>query len=57
MRLPAPERGQDGLWYVAEKHFETNAKAWRYIDRMENEPVSRAEDLGDWVASKILNKE
>jgi hypothetical protein len=32
--------------------FATHAAAWRWIDRAENEPISRAEDVADWIARK-----
>jgi hypothetical protein len=32
--------------------FETNAAAWRWIDRQEGEPISQAEVVSDWIASK-----
>ncbi len=34
---------------------ETNAEAWRAVDRLENEPINRQEELGDWISRKILN--
>lgn len=52
-----PERTEDGRWRIGEKVFDTNAQAWRWLDRQNNEPISRSEDVGDWVARKILNKE
>lgn len=55
--LEAPVRLQDGRWAVGAKIFETNAQAWRYIDRISHEPVSRSEDVGDWVFNKIANRE
>lgn len=49
-----PLRDADGKWRVGDKVFETNAKAWRYIDKANNEPVSRAQDVSDWIASKDI---
>jgi hypothetical protein len=49
-----PVQMPDGKWQVGDQIFETNAKAWRWIDRQENEPISRAEDVSDWVTRKIL---
>jgi len=37
---------------VVLRTFETNAAAWRWIDRQEGEPISRAEVVSDWIASK-----
>lgn len=56
-RAPDPERTPEGKWRVGEREFETNAAAWRYVDRCENQPVSRAEDTADWIARKIANAE
>ena len=47
-----PERRASGKWAVGDREFETNAQAWRFIDRTNNEPVSRAEDLADWISNK-----
>lgn len=51
-----PERQEDGSWIVGDKVFATNAAAWRWIDRQNNEPVSRSEDVGDWVFNKMANE-
>jgi hypothetical protein len=32
--------------------FTTNAAAWRWIDRQQGSPISRAEVVSDWIASK-----
>ncbi|WP_313522261.1 hypothetical protein [Shinella sp.] len=32
--------------------FPTNADAWRWIDRNEGQPISKAEERGDWVFAK-----
>jgi hypothetical protein len=37
--------------------FDTNASAWRYIDRRDCEPVSRAEHVSDWIFNKQANGE
>jgi hypothetical protein len=37
---------------VVLRTFETNAAAWRWIDRQEGTPISRAEAVSDWIASK-----
>ena len=50
-----PKQTDCGKWRVGDRLFETNAQAWRYIDRLENEPVSRSEDLGDWIFRKMTN--
>jgi hypothetical protein len=31
---------------------DTNAAAWRWIDRHEGEAISRSEAVSDWIASK-----
>lgn len=40
----------DGLLIAS--GFRTNAEAWRWIDRHQGEPVSKAEDTADWIAQK-----
>ncbi len=57
MSAPIPVQGPDGRWYVAEHGFDTNAEAWRWLDRQNNEPISRAEDVSDWVFNKMANGE
>jgi hypothetical protein len=32
--------------------FATHAEAWRWIDRQTGSPISRAETVSDWIASK-----
>jgi hypothetical protein len=34
--------------------FDLNSSAWRALDRMDREPVSKREDTGDWVSRQIL---
>ena len=36
--------------------FENNAAAWRYIDRLNNEPISIAEKKSDWSWNRGINK-
>lgn len=52
--IPQPEGDK---WRVGDQLFDTNAQAWRWIDRQENQPVSRAENVSDWIAGKILKRE
>ncbi|WP_117195111.1 hypothetical protein [Rhizobium terrae] len=33
--------------------FTTNGEAWRWIDRHEGQPLSKAEDRGDWAFGEI----
>ena len=33
--------------------FDSNALAWRWMDRHNNEPVSRTEAVSSWFMSKI----
>jgi hypothetical protein len=37
---------------VVLRTFETNAAAWRWIDRQEGDPISRSEVVSDWIAAK-----
>lgn len=46
---------EDGKWQVGDQVFDTNAEAWRYLDRRSGEPVSKAEDRSQWVVDNILN--
>jgi hypothetical protein len=34
--------------------FRSNAAAWRWIDRQQGEPTSRAEHLSEWVWGQML---
>lgn len=34
--------------------FQTNAEAWRWIDRQFGSPISPSEKKTEWIASKIL---
>jgi hypothetical protein len=52
----------DGLYYavaddgaVLERAFQNHAAAWRWIDRQEGEPISRAEHVAEWIAWKEAN--
>ncbi|MEY9780344.1 hypothetical protein ABIA23_001746 [Sinorhizobium fredii] len=36
--------------------FKTNGEAWRWIDRHEGEPISRGEDVSEWVWSKMAER-
>jgi hypothetical protein len=33
--------------------FPSHATAWRWIDRAQLQPISRSEDVADWIASKL----
>jgi hypothetical protein len=46
----------NGKWFCYGKTFDTNAQAWRYVDRIQCEPISRAEDVADWVFKKEANR-
>lgn len=37
--------------------FRTNAAAWRWIDRREGAPISRSEDVAEWIWGKTLETE
>ena len=52
-----------GIYYVEDETgskvagpFESNAAAWRYIDRLNNEPISIAEKKSDWSWNRGINK-
>ena len=52
-----------GVYYVEDETgakvagpFESNAAAWRYIDRINNEPISIAEKKSDWSWNRGINK-
>ena len=44
-------RGPKGKQDIAGP-FQTNADAWRWMDRETNQPVSRAEEVSDWIFQK-----
>jgi hypothetical protein len=37
---------------IVQTGFETNATAWRWLDRLNCEPISRSEVVADWVSRK-----
>lgn len=49
-------RADSGKWQVIDPHggikaeCDTNAAAWRALDRLSFEPVNRSEDVHDWSA-------
>jgi len=50
-RMNVVER--DGKWWVGNQGpFDTNAEAWRWLDRKSGETISKAEDTAEWIASK-----
>lgn len=55
-RLPS------GKWAVLDStgavisEHETNAQAWRALDRMQNEPINKREDTADWVWRRGLDQ-
>jgi hypothetical protein len=36
--------------------FTSNAAAWRWIDRQEGQPISRAESVAEWVWQKMADQ-
>ena len=49
-------------WFVFYTHadedrrvgpFSTNAEAWRWIERCEGQPISKAEARGEWVLEQM----
>jgi len=34
--------------------FKSNSAAWRWIDRQQGEPISRQENVAEWIWSKIV---
>ncbi|MCA0342869.1 MAG: hypothetical protein LCH99_24465 [Proteobacteria bacterium] len=46
---------KDGKWFVESRAqevagpFDTNAEAWRWIDRHQGETLSKAEDRAEWA--------
>lgn len=51
-------RTSNGEWAVVSNDmvvagpFDTNAEAWRWIDRQEGSPISRGEAVSDWIWAK-----
>lgn len=52
---------RNGKWFVDGEinagPFDTNAQAWRWIDRATNEPHNRKEAAHDWAASQFLKSD
>lgn len=52
------EQSEDGKWQVVGNDGTviasglSNCEAWRIVDRISREPISRQEDVADWVARK-----
>jgi hypothetical protein len=44
----------DGAGNVIRDGFETNAEAWRWVDRRTGELVSRSEHVAAWVWSQLV---
>lgn len=42
----------DGCNAQAIGSYETNAEAWRAYDRIMGEPVSKREEVAEWIANK-----
>jgi hypothetical protein len=47
-----------GKWHVVEDGHvlhvaETNAEAWRWLDRYEESPVSRSEKVSEWLSDRM----
>ncbi len=59
---PTVERQADGTFvvvangYIVSRPFASNAEAWRALDRMEGDPVSKAELKSEWLWSKIVSE-
>lgn len=52
------EHRAGGWWIVGSEMlvgpYDTNAAAWRAMDRIENAPLSRAEAVTDWRLDKEM---
>jgi hypothetical protein len=46
----------DGNGRLLADGFRSNAAAWRWIDRQEGEPISRAESVAEWVWQKMADQ-
>lgn len=51
------DRAPDGKWMVCRDGqvvgtLDTNREAWRLADKLNEEPVSRREQVVDWINSK-----
>lgn len=42
----------DGAKAELVKDYDTNAEAWRAYDRIMGEPVSKREEVAEWIANK-----
>jgi hypothetical protein len=36
--------------------FEMNAEAWRWLDRLEGQSVSRSEEVGEWMFERSVRR-
>jgi hypothetical protein len=52
-----PRLCADGSWRVGNEVFQTNAQAWRWLDKQNGEARSRLEDTYDWVSKKLASGE
>lgn len=49
----------DGKYYVLNRGnviagpFDTNSEAWRRLDRLTGDPISRSEKVSEWINDKI----
>jgi hypothetical protein len=55
MKNISVHQNSDGQWIiiigrVLEKTFDTNAAAWRFVDRKIGAPISASEAAGDWIS-------
>ena len=46
----------DGNGRLLADGFRSNAAAWRWIDRQEGEPISRAESVAEWIWQKMADQ-
>lgn len=58
-----PIQDPDGSWRVEDATGTvrasglTNAEAWRFIDRAQNDPINRSEAAHDWSFRQMANKQ
>jgi hypothetical protein len=55
------EHADDGWWLVEGERrqgpYGSNAEAWRALDRMEGQPLNRAESVTDWRLQREMRGE
>ena len=52
-----PTKGEDGRWWVGDQSFDTNAAAWKWLDKVNEEAHSRIQAAHDWSFKMSANRQ